>query len=1050
VGDTCRECGHELRADARFCDDCGARVASEDARAEYKQVTVLFADVVHSMELAAVVGAERLRELMAELFDRSSVVVRRYGGTVDKFTGDGVMAVFGAPIALEDHAFRACLAALELQKAVRELGADVDRDVIALQLRVGLNSGEVIAGEIGTRTGTYTSVGEQVGMAQRMESVAPPGGVMISESTARLVEGEAVLGEPEWVHIKGASEPVSARRLVAAAESGRGVRQLSPLIGRHWELSTVGGMLDQSIEGKGRVVGLVGPPGIGKSRMVFEVTALAAERGVEVFTAACESHTSELPFYVVTRLLRAILLADGMAPGALRANIRVRMPEADPEDLVLLDDLLGIHAGETALPAIDPDARRRRLTVLLNTAAAARAAPAVYVIEDAHWIDEVSEAMLAEVAAVVSQTHSLMLITYRPEYRGLLDRLAGSHRIALAPLDDSESSALATELLGGDSSVAVLVETIAGRAAGNPFFAEEIIRDLAERKIVAGEPGAYVARADTADVRVPATLQAAIAARIDRLGQTAKRSLNAAAVIGSQFDVDLVTRLVTDVELAELVSAELVDQVTFTPPVQYAFRHPMIRTVAYESQLKADRAQLHRTLAAAIEGRAPAGTDANAALVAQHLEAAGELRTAYDWHMRAATWAQFRDGRAARTSWLRASDVADRLERDPNQTAKQIVPRTLLAVSTWRFSGSVEDTGFDELQALCASVGDNLSLGMGLAGKLTTLLFHYRFRESVQVATDSIRIFESIPDQALTSVLWIAAGNAKFQAGQCAEALGLAQRALDLADDDANRGDAVVGSPLALAYGLRGACRAALGMAGWSGDLAHAVELARTVDAPSFAAAILFKHGFPLYNGAFIPDATADTETAEALDAASRAGDDFAFDVTRLARGLVLVRDEGLDSDAGLGLLDDYGKAIRQHGYAVTSLRWVDTESARRMLRLGDVIGAIELVRSEVDYLYDVGDMTGRGPAVTVLVEALLQRGTARDLAEASRAIERLAEVAVDPGFVWHELPLRRMRALLARAEGDEAGYRDHLDRYRTMATALGYQGHIAIANAMG
>ena len=264
------------------------------------------------------------------------------------------------------------------------------------------------------------------------------------------------------MRIKGATEPVSARRLVAAAKAGRGVRQLSPLIGRQWELSTVGGMLDQAIDGKGRVVGLVGPPGIGKSRMVFEVAAMAAERGVEVFTASCESHTSELPFYVVTRLLRAIFAADGMEPAEVRANIRARMPDADPEDLVLLDDLLGIRRRRNRLPVIDPDARRRRLTVLLNTAAAARTSPAVYVIEDVHWIDEVSEAMLAEVAAVVPQTRSLMLITYRPEYRGLLDRLPGSHRIALAPLDDSESSALATELLGGHSSVTGLVETIAG------------------------------------------------------------------------------------------------------------------------------------------------------------------------------------------------------------------------------------------------------------------------------------------------------------------------------------------------------------------------------------------------------------------------------------------------------------------------------------------------------------------------------------------------------------------------------------------------------------
>ena len=189
VAISCGACGAGLRDGARFCDACGSPVATADSHAEYKQVTVLFADVVHSMDIAAAVGAERLREIMGEVFRRSSVIVQRYGGTVDKFTGDGIMAVFGAPIALEDHAARACRAALDIQTDAQHLAAEVeDRDNVALQLRIGLNSGEVITGEIGSGPMTYTAIGEQVGMAQRMESVAPPGGVMVSDSTARLVD----------------------------------------------------------------------------------------------------------------------------------------------------------------------------------------------------------------------------------------------------------------------------------------------------------------------------------------------------------------------------------------------------------------------------------------------------------------------------------------------------------------------------------------------------------------------------------------------------------------------------------------------------------------------------------------------------------------------------------------------------------------------------------------------------------------------------------------------------------------------------------------------
>src|SRR6201984_3018571 len=211
----CRTGGQWPLKNARFCHGCGSPVQDGDTRAEYKQVTVLFADVVHSMDIASAVGAERLREIMADLADRCAAVVQRYGGTVDKFTGDGIMAVFGAPVALEDHAIRACLAASGVQEEAKRLAVDVgERDGVTLQLRVGLNSGEVIAGEIGSGALGYTTVGEQVGLAQRMESVAPPGEVMLSESTARLVEGAVTLTEPEMLRVKGADEPVAARRLL--------------------------------------------------------------------------------------------------------------------------------------------------------------------------------------------------------------------------------------------------------------------------------------------------------------------------------------------------------------------------------------------------------------------------------------------------------------------------------------------------------------------------------------------------------------------------------------------------------------------------------------------------------------------------------------------------------------------------------------------------------------------------------------------------------------------------------------------------------------------
>jgi class 3 adenylate cyclase len=405
AGPPCGSCGTELPPNSKFCNECGAPVTPVTRSAEYKQVTVLFADVVHSMDIAATVGAERLREIMAELTDRCAAVVKRFGGTVGGFTGDGIMAVFGAPVALEDHAVRGCLAALAIQKEAKQLAVAVrNRDGIELGLGVGLNSGQVIAGEIGVGSFGYTTIGEHVGMAQRMESVASPGGVTLSASTARLVEDTAVLGERELVHIKGADEPVPAHRLVGIAEHRRPVRRPeSILVGRRTEVSAVEALLDRAVDGQGSVIGMTGPPGIGKSRLVREVSAMAALRGVDVFTTFCESHTSQIPFRAVGRLLRAAFGVEGLDAQAARSLLREGLCEVNPEDLLLFDELLGIADQAVHLPQIDPDARRRRLTALVNAASLARERPAIYVVEDAHWIDAVSESMLVDFFAVIPQ-----------------------------------------------------------------------------------------------------------------------------------------------------------------------------------------------------------------------------------------------------------------------------------------------------------------------------------------------------------------------------------------------------------------------------------------------------------------------------------------------------------------------------------------------------------------------------------------------------------------------------------------------------------------------
>ena len=977
-------------------------------------------------------------------------MVQRYGGTVDKFTGDGIMAVFGAPLALEDHAVRACLAALAIQDELARLAVQVrDHDGVELALRIGLNSGQVIAGEVGSASLGYTTIGEQVGMAQRMESVAPPGGVMLSASTARLVDGAAVLSEPESARIKGANEGVPVCRLLGMREDRTVRRAESSLVGRRWEMAAVEGLLERGIDGHGAVVTVAGPPGIGKSRVAREISGMAAARGAEVFSAYCESHATDIPFHVVSRMLRAVTGIKGLDPHAARARIRAQAPDGDAEDLLLFDDLLGIADPEVKLPKIDPDARRRRLTALVNAASLARQAPAVYVVEDAHWIDEVSESMLADLVTVIPQTRSLVLITYRPEYRGALSRVPGAQSIALAPLSDLETAALVIELLGPDSSVGGLATMIVERAAGNPFFVEEMVRELAERGVLSGNRSAYVSTVGAAEVSVPATVQATIAARIDRLNPKAKRTLSAAAVIGAKFSRGLLETLGIDPALDDLVSSEFIDQITSTGQPEYVFHHPLVRTVAYESQLKSDRAELHRCVAAAIEADEPASADENAALIAEHLEAAGDLHAAFGWHMRAGSWATNRDIAAARLSWERARQVADRLPSgDPDRSPMRIAPRTLLCATAWRVGGSVADTGFDELRQLTTDVGDKRSLAMGMSGLLLTLAFHGEFREAARSASEYADLLDSIGDSEMTVGLLFGAIVAKWESGESAAALRLAQRAIDAAHGDPTMGNLIVGSPLALALVMRGSVKSCLGQTGWKDDLDFAVAMARTSDPFSRVLTIMFKSLLIGY-GALLPDAVALRETAEALDVAERSGDDFTLANARLARGALLVQLGGRERRHGWDLLGPVRRAALEQRFTISVVWFMDILIAREKSRSGEIDAAIELSRNVVGELLDAGNMIWSGLATSTLIELLLQRGAPVDLDEAQSLIDRLVAVPTDPGFILHALPLLRLRALLARAHGDKTAYRDYRDRYRDMARTLGFEGHLAWAEAM-
>jgi class 3 adenylate cyclase len=1052
----CGSCGKELPPNSKFCNECGAPVATPTTPAEYKHVTVLFADVVRSMDIAAGVDMERFREIMTELVERSAAVVRRYGGGSVEYTGDGLMAIFGAPVALEDHAFRACLAALAIQEEANRLAAEVQRrDGMALRLRVGLNSGRVIAGEIGSGSLGYKAIGEQVGFAQRMESVAPPGAVMLSESTARLVEHTVLLGEPEWVRIKGRDEPVRARRLLGiSAREGLVGRAEASLVGRRSEMAVLDAMVDRANGGRGGVVTVVGPPGIGKSRAAREAAAAAACRGVEVFWAFCESHAGDIPFHVVAQLLRAGTGVADLDGEAARARLREWMPDADEQDLLLFDDLLGIADPEVPLPQIDPDARRRRLTAMINAASLARTEPALYVIEDAHWIDAVSESMLADFLMVIPQTKLMVLVTSRPEYEGALTRVHGAQTIALAPLADSETAALLIELLGSDPSVGELAAIIAERAAGNPFFTEEMVRELVQRGVLAGERGNYVCSAGVAELSVPATVQAAIAARIDRLSALARRTLNAASVIGARFEAELLAPLGIDAVFDELLSTELIDQVRFIPSAEYAFHHPLIRAVAYESQLKSDRAQWHRRLATAIQERAPGLVEENAALIAEHLESAGELHAAYGWHMRAGAWSTNRDLAAARISWERARSIADRIPvDDPDHLSMRIAPRTMLCATDSQDRATQESRArFAELRELCSAAGDKVSLAIGMTGLLAELLYSRRVRDGSRLASEQMALLESIGDPTLTVGLSHAAFANWSDAGEFGEILRWSQTVIDLAAGDPTKGAGFgIGSPLAVALAWRSTARWWLGRPGWRQDLHDAVAMARNSNhSTTFGGVVIWTYGAAIPGGVLRADDSTVRAIEEAAQTAEASSNDLALSMAEYTLGVALLsRDSVADRNRGLEPMVQARDIWLRKPIALQMVPVVELWAARERGTRGDRDAVIPMMRKAVDELHREGRFGYSVWGTGLLVETLLERGAEGDLAEAQEAIDRLANLRTDHSSAMLDITLLRLRTLLARVRGDNVAYRDLVSRYRAMAESLGFEGHIAWAKAM-
>ncbi|HET7122080.1 MAG TPA: adenylate/guanylate cyclase domain-containing protein [Solirubrobacterales bacterium] len=798
--------------------------------AERKQVTVLFADVSGSMDLAEQQDPEEWRKIMQRFFSLLGESVAEFEGTVDKFTGDGIMAIFGAPVAHEDHARRACYAALRMLEDVADYAAELRRaQGLNFSTRIGINSGEVVVGAIGGEGSAYTAIGHTVGLAQRMEALAEPGKAYLTEHTAELARGYLDLEDLGEFEIKGASQPVRVFELagVGAARSRLDLareRGFSRFVGRERELEVLRERLTAAGAGEALAVGVVAEPGVGKSRLYHEFVQLCRSEGVEVFEAQGQAHGKAIPYMPILQMLRAFFgIADSDREQLAREKIAGRALLLDAsfaDDLPLLFDFLGVPDPERPVPQMSPEARQRALADVLCrlTTNPARRKSLVLVIEDLHWLDEGSQAMLQGLIEGSEGTPTLTLVNYRPEYAPPWGEHPAWSVVELAPLREADTRELLRDLAGEDPSLDGLDEPIHERTGGNPFFIEEIVRELAECGHLQGERGSYRLARPIEDAGVPATVQAVLAARIDRLGPQAKPLLQVASVVGKEVSVEAlgiaagIDSEALEPTLRELIEAGFLYEAELYPQRILAFRHPLTREVAYGTQLADQRAATHAAAARAlIELNPPDRHDELAALIADHMRAGGETLEAARWSARAAHWAGHSRPRESLRLWHDVTElVAEIEERNEETDALAVGSRLLQLQYAWRvgMSRSEEERLASEATEIASRRNDLHSLALlRLATGVRPGLPHAA-EEWLAAVRETTEIADRSGDRHLRVAVRAAGAYAFLCTGKFAEFEGALDELLELVDGDGAIGAGIVlGSPIAWALMGKGMVR---------------------------------------------------------------------------------------------------------------------------------------------------------------------------------------------------------------------------------------------------
>ena len=1061
----CSSCGGENTPGTKFCGDCGNPLAEAAKQpppreprsytpkhlaekilasrsaleGERKRLTILFADVKGSMDLASELDPEEWHRIMDRFFQILAEGVHRFEGTVNEYRGDGIMALFGAPIAHEDHAQRACYAALHLRDALRRYADELRIGKgISFAVRMGLNSGEVVVGKIGDDLRMdYTALGHTANLAARMEQIAAADSTYLSEHTAKLVSGYFQLRDLGETRIKGLNAPLrvfeleGVGRLRSRLDVSR-ARGFTKFVGRQSEMAALEAALEHAIAGNAQVVGIVAEPGTGKSRLCYEFAEHCRARDIPVYEAHGVSHGKAVPLFPILEFHRNVFgITEHDTPRAARDKIAGRMlllDETLADGLPLMFDFLGVPDPERPSQSLDPEARQRRLLDLIRRIARARSArePAVYLFEDLHWLDRASDEFIESfVVEITPGNRTLMLLNFRPEYHAAWMQRSYYHQLPLLPLSPEEIAELLGDLLGADPSLRRLRELIQERTGGNPFFIEEIVQSLFETGALVGTRGAYRLGKATEEFAVPATVHSVLAARIDRLPEREKLLLQTASVIGEKFS-EPILRSVADLGDGELPAAlhaltiaEFLYQAALYPEAEYSFKHPLTREVAYRSQLADRRARVHAAVARAIEEIDSAKLGERAALIAYHWENAGEAREAAEWHRRAAEWVGFNNSAEALRHWQSVRQLLDTLPETSENLAERAAVRAQIMNYLARL-GDPEDQAislFREGRELAARSGDPHVISQVLNGFGQLRVLAGAVEDALDPLLEAVRRADDTDDKGLRAAVRYALSNAYFWGGRLRECLAVVGRGLEVAGGDLGLGTDRIGFSPSLGLSCwHGATLSLTGRPRQGGaELDRVIELARTSQQLH---PLWLSHALHVFRCEVTGEAApALAHGREAVDCVERTGNQSGRSLVYLGLGLANVLDrawkdalEALEAALAIGR----GRRLLNIESAVFATM------AAAHLGLGDRVKALTLAEEAIAVCRRRGTRLLEFPAQLTRMRALREMKGVQAETEIQAALADADAWLEMTGAKSYEPFLHVERAELARLSGDE------------------------------